>query len=135
MATKNVLGTELETCSLSPLTGFFRDGMCETCEQDFGVHTVCAVMTDEFLEYGRARGNDLITARPEYRFPGLKAGDRWCICLSRWIEAYNAGVAPQIVLESTHESMLDHVSMKILQQFSSEQTPPRPSTTNGYHPN
>lgn len=122
MSIKNVLGTELETCGLEPLTGFFRDGMCDTCAQDVGEHTVCAVMTDEFLKYSRAKGNDLITPRPEYRFPGLKAGDRWCICLGRWVEAYNAGVAPKIFLAGTHHSMLNHVDMAVLEEFSAVQS-------------
>lgn len=115
---KNVLGTELKTCSLDPMTGFFRDGNCDTCAEDVGLHTVCAEMTADFLEFGKARGNDLMTPMPQYRFPGLKPGDKWCVCLGRWVEAYNAGLAPKIDLEATHHSVLEHVSLEILQRFA-----------------
>jgi uncharacterized protein (DUF2237 family) len=114
----NVLGTTLESCSRNPLTGFFRTGTCDTCAEDVGMHTVCAVMTDVFLEFSRSRGNDLSTPRPDLHFPGLKDGDRWCICLGRWIEAYQAGVAPKIRLEATHISVLEFVSMEILREFA-----------------
>ncbi|MBP6097455.1 MAG: DUF2237 domain-containing protein, partial [Methyloversatilis sp.] len=100
---KNVLGGPLEPCSFKPMTGFFRDGCCNTDENDFGSHTVCAVLTDEFLTFSRSRGNDLSTPRPEFDFPGLRAGDRWCLCAARWREAYEAGQAPRVVLVSTHE--------------------------------
>jgi len=103
----NVLGTELEPCSLDPLTGFFRDGCCNTDPQDRGLHVVCARMTTEFLEFSRARGNDLVTPRPEFSFPGLKPGDQWCLCAMRWKEAFEAGVAPPVVLQATHERALD----------------------------
>jgi len=107
---KNVLGTELQPCSMDPLTGFFRDGACNTCQDDYGSHTVCAQMTDAFLEFSVARGNDLSTPNPQYRFPGLKAGDRWCVCAARWREAAEAGVAPPVVLESTHERALEVIA-------------------------
>lgn len=103
---KSVLGTELDECSCDPLTGWFRDGRCRTDERDLGRHVVCAVMTDEFLAYSRSRGNDLVTPRPEYDFPGLKPGDHWCLCALRWQEAFDAGVAPPVVLQSTHERAL-----------------------------
>ena len=111
---KNVLGDDLMVCSSDPLTGFFRTGTCDTCGDDAGMHTVCAVMTDEFLEFSRIAGNDLSTPRPEFRFPGLQAGDRWCLCLPRWLEALQAGMAPQIVLQATHMSVIEHVSMETL---------------------
>ena len=109
--TTNVLGGELETCGCDPLTGFYRDGCCETGPDDHGTHVVCAVMTDAFLDFTRARGNDLSTPRPGLRFPGLGAGDRWCLCVSRWTEALEAGVAPPVVLEATHRKALDVVSL------------------------
>jgi uncharacterized protein len=112
---RNVLGGALETCSVNPLTGFFRDGCCATGPHDHGSHTVCAIMTADFLQYSREQGNDLITPRPEYDFPGLKAGDRWCVCVSRWKEAFNAGVAPKVNLASTHEAALRVVRLEDLQ--------------------
>ena len=115
---KNVLGGDLIICSADPMTGFFRTGTCDTCGDDTGMHTVCAVMTDEFLEFSREAGNDLSTARPEYQFPGLEAGDRWCLCLPRWIEALNAGMAPQIVLEATHMSAIEFVEMETLLEYA-----------------
>ncbi len=111
---KNVLGGRLIPCSLAPLTGYYRNGCCHTGEEDLGTHTVCAVVTDEFLQFSLSRGNDLITPRPEYRFPGLKAGDKWCLCASRWAEAHRAGVAPPIVLEATHEKTLQYVPLDVL---------------------
>ena len=110
----NVLGTELVPCSFDPLTGYFRDGCCNTREDDVGTHVICARMTAEFLAYSKARGNDLSTPRPEHRFRGLRAGDRWCLCALRWQEAWAAGVAPQVVLESTHERALDIISLNVL---------------------
>jgi uncharacterized protein (DUF2237 family) len=110
----NVLGGPLQACSYDPLTGFHRDGCCDTGPDDFGLHAVCARVTDAFLQFSLARGNDLITPRPEYRFKGLKAGDRWCLCAARWLEAYEAGVAPPVVLEATHEAALGVVPMKAL---------------------
>jgi len=107
----NVLGTPLEPCSLDPMTGFYRNGCCDTGSEDQGVHIVCAVMTEEFLAFSRERGNDLSTPVPMYEFPGLKAGDRWCLCAARWREAYDAGCAPDVVLESTHARMLEWASL------------------------
>lgn len=112
---KNVLGTELAECSRDPLTGFFRDGCCHTGADDAGMHTVCAVMTADFLAFTKSRGNDLSTPRPEFRFPGLNPGDRWCLCLSRWTEALEAGVVPPIVLEATHASVLEYVDRDVLE--------------------
>ncbi len=115
---KNVFGEPLITCSTQPLTGFYRDGCCETGPDDLGTHTVCAVMTQEFLSFSYLKGNDLMTPRPEYRFPGLIAGDRWCLCASRWLEAYQAGVAPKLILEATHEKTLDYISLQELVKFT-----------------
>lgn len=117
---KNVLGEELETCSQQPLTGFYRDGCCNTGPEDVGQHTVCAVMTAGFLEFSRSRGNDLVTPAPQYGFLGLKPGDRWCLCVDRWVEAYQAGKAPWIILRATHEAVRKTVSMEILNQFAYE---------------
>ena len=111
---KNVLGGPLATCSLEPLTGFFRDGCCNTDEHDLGQHTVCAQMTAEFLNFSKARGNDLSTPRPEYGFEGLKPGDRWCLCAPRWKEALDVGKAPEVVLEATHEDVLELVTLEEL---------------------
>ena len=118
---KNVLGTELEPCCFDPLTGFYRDGFCKTGGTDYGVHTVCAEMTDEFLQFSVAAGNDLVTAVPEYDFPGLKPGDRWCLCVQRWTEALQAGAAPRVVLESTHMSSLEFASLEDLKSHSINQ--------------
>lgn len=115
MNAKNVLGTELVPCSYDPLTGYFRDGCCRTDAQDAGSHVVCARVTRAFLDFSRARGNDLVTPRPQYRFLGLQPGDRWCQCALRWKEALEAGVAPPVVLESTHERALDYVTLEQLQ--------------------
>lgn len=115
---KNVLGTPLVPCSFEPLTGYFRDGCCETGPTDAGRHIVCAVMTDAFLKFSLAVGNDLSTPRPEYRFAGLKAGDRWCLCLERWRQAHAAGAAPHVVLESTHEIALERVPLSVLQDYA-----------------
>ncbi len=115
---KNVLGGKLECCCTNPMTGFFRDGFCRTDEHDHGRHVVCAIVTDEFLKFSRAMGNDLITPRPEYRFPGLKEGDKWCLCAIRWKEAFDAGVAPKVLLKSTHEAALRYVSLKALQLYA-----------------
>jgi hypothetical protein len=114
----NVFGEPLKTCSENPLTGFFRDGCCRTDENDFGSHTVCAVVTKEFLEFSYQMGNDLITPRPLYRFAGLRPGDRWCLCASRWLEAYFAGKAPMVDLEATNEKALEIIPMEILLQFA-----------------
>jgi len=108
---RNVLGTILQTCSFDPLTGFTRSGCCETGIEDTGSHTVCAQMTDEFLAFSLSRGNDLTTPRPEFGFEGLRAGDRWCLCASRWLEASEAGFAPPVILEACHEKCLEIVSL------------------------
>ncbi|MCK5943637.1 MAG: DUF2237 domain-containing protein [Planctomycetes bacterium] len=115
---KNVLGTELKTCGTEPVTGFFRDGCCNTSDEDLGVHTVCAEMTEEFLHFSKEAGNDLSTPRPEFGFAGLKEGDRWCLCAARWAEAAEAGKAPRVVLESTHERTLDIVPLAALRQHA-----------------
>ncbi len=117
---RNVLGTPLRSCSVDPVTGYFRNGCCETGPTDRGRHIVCAVMTDDFLAFSKAKGNDLSTPMPQYRFPGLKAGDRWCLCLERWREAYIAGCAPQVVLEATHEIALERLILSTLQPFAVE---------------
>ncbi len=104
---RNVFGGELENCCTSPMTGWFRDGCCNTDERDVGRHVVCAEMTDEFLKFSKERGNDLSTPRPEFGFPGLKAGDKWCLCAARWQEAFEEGSAPRVILEATHERALE----------------------------
>ena len=106
---KNVLDSELQDCGIDPMTGFYRDGCCNTGAGDVGTHTVCAIMTDEFLEYSKSKGNDLITPRPEFDFPGLKAGDAWCLCALRWEEARRAGCAPRVKLTSTNIKTLEMV--------------------------
>jgi uncharacterized protein (DUF2237 family) len=111
----NVLGTALVPCSYDPLTGYFRDGCCHTDASDRGTHVVCARVTQAFLDYSRERGNDLITPRPDMRFSGLKSGDRWCLCALRWLEAYQAGVAPPVVLESTLDRALEYIDIELLQ--------------------
>jgi len=118
MEALNVFGEPIITCSAQPLTGFFRDGCCNTSEEDFGVHTVCCVVTEDFLIFSRQRGNDLITPRPEFNFAGLRPGDRWCLCAARWKEAFDAGVAPKVILEATHERTLDVVGIEHLIKFS-----------------
>ncbi|MFM7122282.1 MAG: DUF2237 family protein [Fluviibacter sp.] len=117
MQDRNVFGEPLVPCSFDPVTGFLRDGCCRTEDSDVGAHIVCAVMTQEFLEFSFQQGNDLSTQRPQWQFPGLVAGDQWCLCLSRWIEAHAAGCAPLVVLESTHLNVLDHVSLEVLKQY------------------
>jgi uncharacterized protein len=117
---KNVLGTELQSCSTDPITGFYRDGCCRTGPDDYGLHLVCTEVTDEFLAFSKAAGNDLSTPNPMYRFPGLKAGDRWCLCVERWKEALEAGMAPKIVLESTHISALEYVDLEDLEAYAVE---------------
>lgn len=117
---KNVLGGELQPCSLDPVTGFFRNGCCETGPHDVGLHTVCAVMTEEFLAFSRLVGNDLSTPAPEYGFAGLKPGDRWCLCAPRWKEALDAGAAPRVVLEATHEETLAIVPLRVLKDHAVE---------------
>ena len=117
---RNVMGGELVPCGFDPLTGFFRNGCCETGPHDVGLHTVCAVMTADFLAFSKAAGNDLSTPMPDYGFTGLKPGDRWCLCAPRWKEALDAGAAPQIVLESTHEETLAIVPLGVLKDHAFE---------------
>lgn len=117
-AGRNVLGEALQSCSTDPMTGFYRDGCCRTGPEDVGLHTVCAVMTAEFLEFSKSRGNDLSTPRPEWGFPGLQAGDQWCLCALRWVEAFEAGCAPHIVLAATHASMLEHADLEVLKAYA-----------------
>mmetsp|Transcript_4383 Transcript_4383/g.5407 ORF Transcript_4383/g.5407 Transcript_4383/m.5407 type:complete len:166 (-) Transcript_4383:46-543(-) len=114
---KNVLGGALQCCCNSPKTGFYRDGYCKTGPMDLGSHTVCAVVTPDFLEFTAQQGNDLSTPRPEFDFPGLQAGDKWCLCALRWLQAYQAGCAPSVVLEASHEKALEVVPREILEQF------------------
>ena len=114
----NVLGGALLACSYSPLTGYYRDGCCTTGPDDLGTHVVCARVTAEFLAFSRERGNDLSTPRPEYRFAGLKPGDRWCLCVTRWAEALDAGMAPPVVLESTHANVLEFVALDVLKRHA-----------------
>ena len=116
---KNVFGESLKECSKEPLTGFYRDGCCHTGPQDSGRHLVCAVMTDEFLDFSMEMGNPLKTPMPQYNFPGLKSGDQWCLCALRWKEAYDAGVAPKVNLEATNEKVLDFVTMDQLLEHAS----------------
>lgn len=115
---RNVLGEALQSCCTSPMTGYYRDGFCSTGAGDVGVHVVCAQVTEEFLEFTKSRGNDLSTPMPLYDFPGLKPGDRWCLCAARWKEALDAGVAPPVVLASTHAASLEYVSLSDLKQYA-----------------
>ncbi len=117
-ASLNVFDEPLETCGEDPVTGFYRDGCCNTSEQDGGSHTVCAVLTEEFLDYSRTQGNDLITPRPEFGFPGLKPGDRWCLCASRWYEAEQHGAAPRVHLKATHRRALERVPLETLKPYA-----------------
>ena len=118
---RNVLGEPLELCSIKPITGFYRDGCCNTGPDDLGRHTVCIVATDEFLAFSRSAGNDLSTPMPQYGFPGVKDGDKWCLCVTRWQEALEAGMAPRVDLEATHESALEVVRLDDLRQYSAAQ--------------
>jgi uncharacterized protein (DUF2237 family) len=115
---RNVLGGTLDICSITPMTGFYRDGCCNTGAEDVGSHTVCAVMTAAFLAFSKSRGNDLSTPVPEFGFPGLKPGDRWCLCAARWQEALDAGEAPRVVLRATHEDALAHCALADLKRFA-----------------
>jgi uncharacterized protein (DUF2237 family) len=117
-AGRNVLGGPLALCSNSPMTGFYRDGCCNTGKEDVGSHTVCVVMTAEFLAFSKAQGNDLSTPMPEFQFRGLKPGDRWCLCAPRWQEAFASGKAPQVVLAATHEGALDYAELVDLKRFA-----------------
>jgi len=121
-ASINVLGQRLQGCSEDPMTGFFRTGHCETCAEDRGVHTVCAVMTEEFLAFSKYVGNDLSTPRPEHAFPGLKPGDQWCLCASRFLQAHEEGVAPRVNLAATHERTLDVVPLDVLERYALERS-------------
>lgn len=114
----NVLGSTLEQCSVDPVTGFFRDGHCNTCTEDQGSHTVCAVMTAEFLALSKYLGNDLSTPMPQYHFPGLKAGDQWCLCAGRFLQAHDEGAAPRVNLAATHQSALQIVTLEILKEHA-----------------
>ena len=111
---KNVVGTDLQIAGTNPLTGYYRDGFCSTGESDSGVHVIAATLTDDFLAFSKSQGNDLITPFPQYNFPGLKAGDCWCLCARRWKEAYDAGVAPPVILEATHEKALEFATIEEL---------------------
>ena len=115
---RNVLGGKLESCSLSPMTGFFRNGCCDTSREDVGSHTVCVVLTREFLAFSKSAGNDLSTPMPEYGFPGLKPGDRWCLCAPRWQEALDAESAPRVVLRATHEGALQYCDIADLKKYA-----------------
>jgi len=115
---RNVFGGPLQACSTAPVTGFFRNGCCDTSDQDVGSHTVCAVMTEGFLQFSKSRGNDLSTPLPEFGFPGLKAGDRWCLCAPRWQEAFEAGQAPKVVLSASHEGALDYCALADLKKHA-----------------
>jgi uncharacterized protein len=114
---KNVFGNPLMTCSISPLTGFYRDGCCTTGEEDLGMHTVCVVASKEFLAFSKQKGNDLSTPRPEFSFSGVRPGDRWCLCALRWVEAYEAGMAPSVILESCNKDVLRIIPFEILLEF------------------
>ena len=116
----NVFGEPLKSCSETPMTGFFRDGCCNTNNQDIGSHTVCIVISKEFLEYSRFRGNDLSTPMPEYGFPGLKPGDHWCLCAARWLEAQQQDMAPRVLLTSTHEKALEIIPLELLNQYAAD---------------
>ncbi|MDT3735765.1 MAG: DUF2237 domain-containing protein [Denitratisoma sp.] len=115
---RNVLGGPLGVCSEKPVTGFFRTGCCDTGPQDVGRHTVCIVASEEFLAFSKSRGNDLSTPMPEYDFPGVQPGQRWCLCAARWVEAYNAGMAPQVVLNATNEATLDLIPLEALKRYA-----------------
>ena len=117
MSKLNLYNKKLETCSTNPLTGAYRNGCCETGPNDIGTHTVCAIVTDEFLEFSKKMGNDLTKDYPQYNFKGLKDGDKWCLCVSRWIEAHNAGCAPKIILEATNLKTLNYVSFETLLEY------------------
>ncbi len=114
LESKNIFGEALISCSTSPLTGFYRNGCCDTGKEDIGVHTVCVILSNSFLEFSKKQGNDLSTPLPQFGFPGLKAGDRWCLCAARWQEAFEAGFAPKVVLEASHEFSLNVVRMEDL---------------------
>ena len=114
----NIFDEPIEECCSNPITGYFRDGFCRTVSEDTGTHTVCAVVTETFLTYSASRGNDLMTPIPHWNFPGLQPGDKWCLCISRWLEAEKVGKAPPIVLEATHQKSLQYASLELLQQYA-----------------
>ena len=114
----NIFNEPLEACGFDPMTGFFRSGCCETSELDTGSHTVCAIMTEEFLKFSKSKGNDLSTPIPAFDFPGLNSGDRWCLCAARWLEAYEAGSAPSIIARATHRRALEIIPMEVMKEFS-----------------
>ncbi|MEM6620876.1 MAG: DUF2237 domain-containing protein [Pseudomonadota bacterium] len=118
----NVLGEALHPCSNDPMTGFFRNGSCDTCAEDQGSHTVCAVLTAEFLDYSKSVGNDLSTPHPQFGFPGLKPGDQWCLCAGRFLQAHDAGMAPRVRLVATHQRALDVVPMDVLREYAMERS-------------
>ncbi len=118
---QNVLGEPLAPCSTDPTTGFLRDGHCRHLARDPGRHEVCAVVTEEFLQYSKAQGNDLITPRPELNFPGLDPGDQWCLCVPRWLEAHRADVAPPVVLEATHQAVLEDIDRDLLEEYAASE--------------
>jgi uncharacterized protein (DUF2237 family) len=115
---RNVLGDDLIECSAKPKTGFYRTGLCDTCGDDSGMHTICAQMTAEFLAFSQIQGNDLSTPMPEFGFPGLRSGDFWCLCLQRWLEAHEAGMAPHVKLSATHASALEFIDLEVLQSYA-----------------
>jgi len=115
---KNVFGETIETCSKETMTGYLRNGSCETLDDDIGSHTVCAIMTDKFLKYSKNKGNDLITPRPEFAFPGLKEGDRWCVCAMRWLEALHDNVAPSVLIKSTNILALEIIDIDLLKEYA-----------------
>lgn len=123
---KNVFGDPLVTCSDDPKTGYTRDGYCREIEGDVGSHQLCAVMTEEFLSYTKKRGNDLVTPQPQFDFPGLSPGDRWCLCVGRWVEAHDAGCAPPVSLEATNEAVLDTVSLEVLREYAADGSTEKP---------
>ena len=114
----NIIGSELQPCCFEPMTGYFRDGYCKTMAGDTGTHVVCAIMTEEFLTFTRRRGNDLTTPIPQWQFPGLKVGDKWCLCVSRWLEAEKQGVAPPIILRATHSKALNYAPLSLFKRYA-----------------
>ena len=115
---KNIFNEDIEECCTNPITGFYRDGFCNTDQLDFGTHTVCTLITNDFLEFSKSMGNDLSTPRPEFDFPGLKEGDKWCVCANRWLDAYNYSCATSIILSSTHIDVLEIIDIEILKKFA-----------------
>ena len=122
LSQKNVFGDPIKPCSKFPMTGFYRDGCCHTGEDDVGQHTVCIIATESFLEFSREAGNDLSEPHPELDFPGLIEGDRWCLCALRWVEAFEVGCAPKVILSATHESILNHVPLEVLKEFAADES-------------